>query len=73
MPPFSIDPGCDTLCDIIRRWAEVRPDAPMIVDEGGTPLTYAGLVVVMDEVRATLNGIGFGVGDRIAIVHGGGP
>ena len=37
------------------------------------PLTYAALTVLMDDVRGVLNASGLGRGDRIGVVHSGGP
>ncbi len=72
MPPFPVDPEKDTICDVIRRWADVQPDAPALLSEAAPPLTYAGLAAVMDIAREALNGAGLGRGDRIGIVHSGG-
>ena len=72
MPAIPIDPEKDTICDVIRRWAEVQPDAPAIIEEDEAPLTYGALVAAMDEIRAALNSSGFGRGTRIAVVHSGG-
>jgi acyl-CoA synthetase (AMP-forming)/AMP-acid ligase II/thioesterase domain-containing protein/acyl carrier protein len=70
--PFPIDPEKDTICDVFRRWSEVQPDAPALIEEGNAPLTYGTLVAGMDEIRGTLNSSGFGRGNRIAVVHSGG-
>jgi len=72
MPPFPIDPEKDTICDVIRRWAEIQPDAPAFSTEHKTPLTYAGLMRVMEGILDSLNGAGLGRGDRIGVVHSGG-
>ena len=72
MLPFPIDPKKDTVCDVIRRWAEVQPDAPAFLEEGREPLTYRALVEAMDGIGADLDRAGFGRGDRIALVHTGG-
>ena len=57
---------------MIRRWAEIQPDAPAFLEEGRQPLTYRGLVDAVDGVRADINKAGLGRGDRIALVHSGG-
>ena len=72
MPPFPVDPEKDTICDVSRRWADVQPDAPALIEEGRAPLTYGALVRVMDDIQATLDASGLGRGDRIAVVHSGG-
>jgi len=69
MPPESIS---QTICDVIRHWAERNPNKPAFVAEGQAPLTYGALTQLMDDFRETLNASGFGRGDRIAIVHPGG-
>ncbi len=61
-----------TICDVIRHWAERDPDKPAFVAEGQAPLTYGALAQLMDDFRATLNASGFGRGDRVGIVHPGG-
>ena len=63
----------ETMCDVVRRHARESPDAPVFLAEGREPLTYAGLADLMTRFSRALNGIGFGRGDRIAIVHPGGP
>ena len=40
MPPFPVDPKKDTICDVIRRWADVQPDAPAFVAENTAALSY---------------------------------
>lgn len=62
----------ETIGDVIRRWAEIQPDAAAFVSENQAPLTYRALARTIDDVRDTLNKSGFGRGDRIAIVHPGG-
>ncbi len=69
MPPESIS---QTICDVIRHWAERNPNKPAFIAEGQAPLTYGALTQLMDDFRETLNASGFGRGDRIAIVHPGG-
>jgi len=72
MLPFPVDPEKDTVCDVIRRWAEIQPDALAFIEENRQPLTYRALVDAMEGVRTDLNKAGFGRGDRIALVHPGG-
>ena len=50
-----------------------KPDAPAIGAPGRPWLTYADLKKLTDETLATLNGIGIGRGDRVAIVLPNGP
>jgi acyl-CoA synthetase (AMP-forming)/AMP-acid ligase II/thioesterase domain-containing protein/acyl carrier protein len=61
-----------TICDLIRQWAGVKPDAPALISDSAAPLTYARLAQVMDATRDSLNRSGFGRGDRIGILHSGG-
>lgn len=58
-----------TIHEFIRHWARLDPDSPVFVGEGMPPLSYRGLVEVIDAVGATLNESGFGRGDRIALLH----
>ncbi|MDX1485290.1 MAG: non-ribosomal peptide synthetase [Alphaproteobacteria bacterium] len=60
------------MCDVIRRWADIQPGAPALIAQGKAPCTYGALVALMDGIRGTLNASGFGRGDRIAVIHGGG-
>ncbi len=50
-----------------------NPEAGAIASPGRLPLTYAGLERQIENVCATLNTMGLGVGDRIAIVLPNGP
>ena len=61
-----------TICDVIRHWAERDPDKPALVAESQAPLTYGALAQLMDDFRETLNASGFGRGERVGIVHPGG-
>ncbi|HEX9809999.1 MAG TPA: AMP-binding protein, partial [Alphaproteobacteria bacterium] len=72
MRPFELDPDRDTICDAIRRWAEIQPDAPALyAPEGDGVLTYGRLLAAMDGIRAALDERGLGRGDRVAVVHSG--
>lgn len=64
--------GGDTLFETFAWWAERQPDAPALVAEYKEPLTYARLIAMGNEFRDALNECGFGRGDRIGIVLGGG-
>ena len=66
------EPISQTICDVIRHWAERDPDKPALVAESQAPLTYGALAQLMDDFRETLNASGFGRGDRVGIVHPGG-
>ncbi|MDP2620307.1 MAG: non-ribosomal peptide synthetase [Hyphomicrobiales bacterium] len=59
-----------TICDVIRRWAEIQPDAPAILAKDRPPLSYSMFIGRIDRVREVLKCSGLGRGDRIAIVHG---
>jgi len=66
---MSAVPEADrTICDIVRAYGQTSPHAPALVEDGKEPLTYGALSKLMDRVRQSLNGIGFGREDRIAIV-----
>ncbi|MQA66285.1 MAG: AMP-binding protein, partial [Alphaproteobacteria bacterium] len=58
----------ESMGDIVRRHADATPDAPAIVAEDRRPLTYRELAQQSDRIRERLNSMGFGRGDRIAIV-----
>jgi acyl-CoA synthetase (AMP-forming)/AMP-acid ligase II len=53
--------------------ASGRDDAVAIAAHGAPPLTYGGLRALIERVTATLNDLGIGLGDRIAIVLPNGP
>jgi acyl-CoA synthetase (AMP-forming)/AMP-acid ligase II/thioesterase domain-containing protein/acyl carrier protein len=63
-----ITPTRETVTDVVRRHARATPDAPALVAEDRTPLTYAALARLMDRIQEQLNTAGFGRGDRIATV-----
>ncbi|MEE8606855.1 MAG: hypothetical protein V3S55_04580, partial [Nitrospiraceae bacterium] len=73
MPPFPVDPKKDTICDVIRRWADVQPDAPAFIAENTAALSYGDLVGVMEGLRHPVWSAGLGRGDRIAIALPSGP
>jgi acyl-CoA synthetase (AMP-forming)/AMP-acid ligase II len=50
-----------------------RPDAPAIGAPGRPWLAFAGLKKLVDDTLATLNGVGIGRGDRVAMVVPNGP
>ncbi|MDH3700373.1 MAG: non-ribosomal peptide synthetase [Alphaproteobacteria bacterium] len=58
--------------EIVRYWADTTPDAPAIAASGLSPLTYHGLLGVIDEIGGALSASGLGRGNRVAIVHSGG-
>jgi acyl-CoA synthetase (AMP-forming)/AMP-acid ligase II len=62
----------ETITDLIRHWAIATPDAPVLLSNAHTPLTYLGLAEVMAGIRQALNGWGYGRHDRIALIHSGG-
>jgi acyl-CoA synthetase (AMP-forming)/AMP-acid ligase II/thioesterase domain-containing protein len=68
--PSEPKPG--TIGETIQRWAERTPDAPAFIAEDRLPLTYGALAELMARFGRTLNGSGYGRGDRIGIVHSGG-
>jgi oxalate---CoA ligase len=59
-----------TLKDLL---ASGRDDAVAIAAHEAPPLTYAGLRALIERACATLNDLGIGLGDRVAIVLPNGP
>jgi acyl-CoA synthetase (AMP-forming)/AMP-acid ligase II len=59
-----------TLMDLLATGAQ---DAPAIGAPGRAPLTYGALRALIDATRNTLNGLGIGRNDRVAIVLDNGP
>ncbi len=39
MPPFDVNLHRDTMCDVIRRWADLQPEAPALIAEAKAPCT----------------------------------
>ena len=58
---------------LIEAQAARTPDAIAIVAPGRRPLTYSRLITHIEDTVATLNAMGFGRHDRIAIVLPNGP
>jgi len=63
----------ETLFDRIAQNAARAPEAPALVAHGREALSYAGLRDHVLKVVETLNGLGVGRGDRVAIVLPNGP
>jgi oxalate---CoA ligase len=59
-----------TLKDLL---ASGRDDAVALAAHQTPPLTYAGLRALIERTTATLNDLGIGLGDRVAIVLPNGP
>jgi len=59
-----------TLKDLL---ASGRDDAVAIAAHEAPPLTYEGLRALIERTCATLNDLGIGLGDRVAIVLPNGP
>ena len=53
--------------------ASGRDDSVAIAAHDAKPLTYGALRALIDRARASLNGLGIGRGDRVAIVLPNGP
>ena len=53
--------------------ASGRDDAVAIAAHGAPPLSYAGLRALIDRTQRSLNELGIGRGDRVAIVLPNGP
>ena len=58
---------------VVRDWAERIPDAPAILLGDGQAHSYRDLLSRIETIGRQLNDAGFGCGDRIALVHPGGP
>src|SRR6267143_561582 len=65
--------GCLSINAMLEIWAERTPDAIAIAAPGRTPLTYGRLRTHMGDVIQTLNALGLGRNDRVAIVLPTGP
>ncbi len=68
MPPPPDPSANDTIGKVVRRWAEVQPDAPIFIEDGKMPLSYRGMLEVMDGMAFALGEAGLGRGSRIAII-----
>jgi acyl-CoA synthetase (AMP-forming)/AMP-acid ligase II/acyl carrier protein len=58
---------------LLKAWAEQTPDGVAILAPERAPLTYGRLCAHLDDVVKTLNGVGVGRGDRVALVLPNGP
>ena len=63
--------GC--LHDLIAHRAQRAPQAVAIAAPGRLPLTYAGLLGQMEDTVRSLNDLGVGRNERVAIVVPNGP
>jgi oxalate---CoA ligase len=61
-----------TMFEIVHRWADRTPEAPVLVEKGRAPLTYAALADMAAHFGQSLYSHGTGRNDRIAVVHSGG-
>src|SRR5262245_19491267 len=59
--------------NVLATQAERIPDAIAIVAPGRPPLTYGRLRIHVDHVVQTLNAMGLGRNDRVALVLPNGP
>ena len=66
-------PESSCLERVLRSWADQTPDAIAIAAPGRAPLTYSRLRSQLDHVIGTLNSIGIGRNDRVAMVLPDGP
>ena len=65
-PGSDLAPAPRTLIDILQASAAAHPEAPAL-DDGERSLTYAELLVAIDEMAGRLRAAGLGAGDRIGI------
>ena len=63
----------DTLYGLLQRAAELFPEAPAILGVQRRPLSYQALLLHVEETVRTLNALGIGRGDRVAMVLPNGP
>lgn len=61
-----------TFHDMLRFRAAQTPDAPVFLTETGSSLSFTDILALIDGIGASLNGLGYGRGDRIAVIHPGG-
>jgi acyl-CoA synthetase (AMP-forming)/AMP-acid ligase II/thioesterase domain-containing protein len=81
MDAFQCSPGMQgrnvpsdfTIRGLLAEQAGLRPTAVAIAAPGRRPLTFGRLLERIDQVVATLNGLGIGRGDRVAVVLPNGP
>jgi acyl-CoA synthetase (AMP-forming)/AMP-acid ligase II/thioesterase domain-containing protein/acyl carrier protein len=62
-----------TVRDMVAVHARIDPEAVAVVAPGRAPLTYGRLLSHVDDVIATLNGMGIGRNDAVALVLPPGP
>jgi len=62
-----------TIHAVLGERAEQTPDAPAIAAPGRPPLRYRALWAQVERCLSTLNGLGIGRGDRVAIALPQGP
>nr|WP_232376900.1 Pls/PosA family non-ribosomal peptide synthetase [Amycolatopsis aidingensis] len=62
----GLAPSERTLLDILAETAARHPGAPAI-DDGRTVLSYRALAAEVEAVRARLDALGIGVGDRVGV------
>ena len=62
-----------TFVQRLAAWRAVAPDAPALLDTGGTVVTYRALGIRMAEIGAALRAAGVPRTGRVAIAMGAGP
>jgi len=62
-----------TIYGLVEFHSSLNPDAPALLAEGRTPLTYRRLSTDVKAIGARLNRLGIGRGDRVAVVLPNGP
>ena len=68
MLPFPVDPKKNTICDVVRCWAENAPDKPALLDPGKEALSYGALRSVTDGIGSVLRAKGFTHESRIGLI-----
>ena len=63
----------ETIVELLSFAASRNPQAATLADGVRSPLTYAGLLALLDQTAARLADLGFAAEDRVAIVLPNGP
>ena len=71
--PEGVPSSPDTILAAIRSRAEANPEAVAITAPERAPLSYADLALFLDQQIQSLNRLGVGRGERLAVVLPNGP
>jgi acyl-CoA synthetase (AMP-forming)/AMP-acid ligase II/acyl carrier protein len=70
--PIAESAAC-TISGVISAWAGRRPDDAVVLAPGRQPLSWSRLNLCVEETVRSLNAMGVGRGDRVAVVLPDGP